>query len=113
MRPKGVEMPTRMITRPSPGAGEDSPALLPDSARTGASAALKTGANPRHTSVSAVWPPEVDPSQPRSSHPPTCARTATGRRLVRLLKKAGRTAEAEALVAQNPKLASGGEEQQA
>jgi hypothetical protein len=32
---------------------------------------------------------------------------------VRLLKKAGRTAEAEALVAQNPKLASGGEEQQA
>jgi hypothetical protein len=32
---------------------------------------------------------------------------------VRLLKKAGRTAEAEALEAQNPKLASGGEEQQA
>jgi hypothetical protein len=32
---------------------------------------------------------------------------------VRLLKKAGRTAEAEALVAYNPKLASGGEEQQA
>jgi hypothetical protein len=37
-------------------------------------------------------------------------RTATGRRLVRLLKKAGRTAEAEALVASNPKLASGSEE---
>ena len=115
MRPKGVEMPTRMITRPSPGAGEDSPALLPDSARIGASAALKTGANPlAQAGVRRV----ASRSGPQPTafilpFPPTCARTATRRRLVRLLKKAGRTAEAEALEAQNPKLASGGEEQQA
>ena len=39
-------------------------------------------------------------------------RTATGRRLLRLLKKAGRTAEAEALLASNPRLGSTGAEEE-